>query len=165
MMDVGDRAVGSWNELLGTLLSDEDRKKIEWSIGCVLAGGPAKILSVVGEAGSGKSSILTLALRVFEECREEDSLKVSILHEGLVEGFSDDSFVFVSSLSPVLPPYFDEINPILETQTTGQKLSLNKFYLLAGFIGSSLGSIALKCLKTYRELGPTHYDTLRESSK
>ena len=164
-MTTADRAVGSWNELLGVLLEDEDRKKIEWSIGAVLAGGPIKILTITGPVGSGKNSILTLVERVVEVHREEDSLPVAVRHSGASDP-DMDRFMLIADNNPGLAERWPKIDDrIIEVCTTGHTLTLNRFYLLAGFISSHMGAIASHCLATYRELGSNHYDTVRENNK
>lgn len=51
----------AWDELIGTLYNPEEREKIEWAIGSIVAGEQAdiqKFLVLYGEHGSGKSTIL-----------------------------------------------------------------------------------------------------------
>jgi hypothetical protein len=51
----------AWDELVGTLYSDEERRKIEWAIGAIVSGDSAtiqKFLVFYGKPGSGKSTIL-----------------------------------------------------------------------------------------------------------
>ncbi|AWN05919.1 helicase [Streptomyces phage CricKo] len=165
MMNPADRAVGSWNELLGVLLEDEDRKKIEWAIGAIIAGGPTKMLVITGPEKSGKSSILTLMERVIEMHREEDSLPVAVRRSGASDP-DMDRFMLIEDNRPGLAERWFKIpERIIEVPTTGHTLTLNNFYLLAGFISSHMGAIATRCLATYRELGPNHYDTVRENNK
>jgi energy-coupling factor transporter ATP-binding protein EcfA2 len=59
----------AWDELVGTLYSAEQRAKIEWAIGSVVAGDSKKIqkfLVFYGPAGTGKSTILGILERLFE---------------------------------------------------------------------------------------------------
>ena len=63
----GDAA--AWEELLGTLYSVEQRAKIEWAIGSIIAGDSKRIqkfLVLYGPAGTGKSTILNLIQKLFE---------------------------------------------------------------------------------------------------
>lgn len=58
----------AWNELVGTLYSDEERAKIEWAIGAVLSGDSKKIqkfLVFYGPAGTGKSTVLNIIEKLF----------------------------------------------------------------------------------------------------
>lgn len=59
----------SWDELVGTLYSSEERAKIEWAIGSVVAGDSKKIqkfLVFYGPAGTGKSTILDIIQKLFQ---------------------------------------------------------------------------------------------------
>jgi len=59
----------SYDKLIGTLYSPEERKKIEWAIGSVVAGDSKKIqkfLVFYGEAGTGKSTILNIIEQLFD---------------------------------------------------------------------------------------------------
>lgn len=59
----------AWDELLSVLYSPEERDKIEWSIGSVVAGDSKRIqkfLVFYGPAGSGKSTILNIIQKLFE---------------------------------------------------------------------------------------------------
>jgi energy-coupling factor transporter ATP-binding protein EcfA2 len=61
--------ISSWDELVGTLYSVEERAKIEWAIGSVVAGDSKKIQKFFvfyGPAGSGKSTILNVIEMLFE---------------------------------------------------------------------------------------------------
>ena len=59
----------NYNTLLGTLYSPNERQKIEWAIGSILAGDSKKIEKMVvifGSPGSGKSTVLDLINRLFD---------------------------------------------------------------------------------------------------
>jgi hypothetical protein len=59
----------SWDELVGTLYSVEERRKIEWAIGSVLSGDSKKIQKFFvfyGAPGTGKSTILAIIEKLFE---------------------------------------------------------------------------------------------------
>ena len=61
--------ISAWDELIGTLYSDENRAKIEWAIGSIVAGDSKKIqkfLVFYGPAGSGKSTVLNIIHKLFE---------------------------------------------------------------------------------------------------
>lgn len=65
-LDAGDYS--AWDELVGTLYDPEQREKIEWAIGSVLAGDSKKIqkfLVFYGAAGTGKSTILNIIQKLF----------------------------------------------------------------------------------------------------
>jgi energy-coupling factor transporter ATP-binding protein EcfA2 len=58
----------AWHEIIGTLYHEDDRAKIEWAIGAILAGDSKyiqKFIVLYGPAGSGKSTILNIILKLF----------------------------------------------------------------------------------------------------
>lgn len=64
-----DGSTAAWDELAGTLYSEEELAKIEWAIGAVVAGESKtlqKFLVFYGPAGSGKSTIMNIIQRLFE---------------------------------------------------------------------------------------------------
>lgn len=59
----------SWDELVGTLYSVEERRKIEWAIGSIVAGDSKKIQKFFvfyGKPGSGKSTVMSIVEKLFE---------------------------------------------------------------------------------------------------
>ena len=67
--DLEDKDCPSWNELVGTLYAPEEKEKIEWAIGSILAGDSVsiqKFFVFYGEPGSGKSTILNIIQQMFE---------------------------------------------------------------------------------------------------
>ena len=59
----------SWNEIVGTLYSVEERAKIEWAIGAIVSGDSnrlQKFIVLYGPAGTGKSTILEIIQKLFQ---------------------------------------------------------------------------------------------------
>ncbi len=59
----------AWDQIVGTLYSEEERAKIEWAIGAVVSGDSKfiqKFLVFYGPPGSGKSTILNIVEKLFE---------------------------------------------------------------------------------------------------
>lgn len=59
----------AYNELMGTLYDDEERQKIEWIVGSIIAGDSKKIqkfLVFYGDPGKGKSTVLDIIAELFE---------------------------------------------------------------------------------------------------
>ena len=59
----------AWDELIGTLYSPTERRKIEWAIGSILTGDAKfiqKFIVLYGDAGSGKSTVLNIIQKIFE---------------------------------------------------------------------------------------------------
>lgn len=62
-------SISAYDELVGTLYSPEERKKIEWAIGAIVNGDSKKIqkfLVLYGPPGSGKSTVLNIVEKLFE---------------------------------------------------------------------------------------------------
>jgi hypothetical protein len=60
--------ISAWDELIGTLYAPEERAKIEWAIGSIVAGDSKKIqkfLVLYGPAGTGKSTVLNIIGKMF----------------------------------------------------------------------------------------------------
>lgn len=59
---------GAWDELVGTLYAPEERAKIEWAIGSVVAGDSKKIqkfLVFYGPPGTGKGTVIDVIQKLF----------------------------------------------------------------------------------------------------
>jgi hypothetical protein len=66
-LEAGDHS--SWDELIGTLYSVEERRKIEWAIGSIVSGDSKKIQKFFvfyGKPGSGKGTIISIVQKLFE---------------------------------------------------------------------------------------------------
>lgn len=62
-------SIAAYDELIGTLYSEDERQKIEWAIGSVISGESKKIqkfLVFFGDPGTGKSTVLNLIQKLFE---------------------------------------------------------------------------------------------------
>ena len=58
-----------WDELISVLYSTQERKKIEWAIGAVVAGESRdiqKFFVFYGDAGTGKSTVLNIIQKLFD---------------------------------------------------------------------------------------------------
>lgn len=67
--DLVEGDISAWDEIVGTLYSEEDRAKIEWAIGAIISGDSKtiqKFLVFYGAQGSGKSTILNIVQWMFE---------------------------------------------------------------------------------------------------
>ena len=61
--------IDAFDEIIGTLYTPDERQKIEWAIGSIIAGDSKDIQKFVvlyGEAGTGKSTILNIIQKLFE---------------------------------------------------------------------------------------------------
>ena len=66
---LSDCETPAWDELISTLYSEEERKKIEWAIGSIINGDSKhiqKFFVFYGSAGTGKSTILNIVQMLFD---------------------------------------------------------------------------------------------------
>lgn len=59
----------AWNQIIGTLYDKEERAKLEWAIGAIVAGDAKDIQKFVvmyGSAGTGKSTIINIIQKLFQ---------------------------------------------------------------------------------------------------
>lgn len=64
-----DGDYSAYDEIIGTLYSPEERAKLEWAIGSIVAGDSKdiqKFIVLYGEAGAGKSTILRIIQKLFD---------------------------------------------------------------------------------------------------
>jgi hypothetical protein len=66
---LNEGSIESWNIFMSTAYDPEEREKIEWTIGAIVAGEAKyiqKLLVIYGEPGSGKSTVLNVIQKMFE---------------------------------------------------------------------------------------------------
>lgn len=59
----------NWDRLISTLYAEEERRKIEWSIGAIVTGASRnldKFVVLYGKPGSGKSTLINILMQLFE---------------------------------------------------------------------------------------------------
>ena len=59
----------AYDKIMSTLYLPEERRKLEWSIGCIIAGDSKKIQKFIvlyGQAGAGKSTVLNIIEKLFD---------------------------------------------------------------------------------------------------
>lgn len=64
-----DGSIEAYDEIIRTLYEPDERQKIEWAIGSIVAGDSIsiqKFLVLYGAAGTGKSTILNIVLQLFK---------------------------------------------------------------------------------------------------
>lgn len=67
--DLSNGPCPAYEKLMSTLYSEEERAKIEWAVGSILAGDSVKIQKFIvlyGSAGTGKSTVLNIIQQLFE---------------------------------------------------------------------------------------------------
>jgi len=67
--DLEEGACEAYDEIIGSLYDPDERSKLEWAVGSIIAGDARsiqKFLVLYGEAGAGKSTILNIIQKLFE---------------------------------------------------------------------------------------------------
>lgn len=62
-------SIAAYDELIGTLYEEEEREKLEWALGAVIAGDSKhiqKFIVLYGAAGAGKSTFLNIVQKMFD---------------------------------------------------------------------------------------------------
>ena len=90
----------SWNELMSTLYSPTERRKIEWAIGSILTGDAQyiqKFIVLYGEAGSGKSTVLNVIQKIFDGyyCMFDARALATISNQFSLEVFKSNPLVAI----------------------------------------------------------------------
>lgn len=90
----------AYEELMSTLYSPEERDKLEWAVGSVIAGDSKRIQKFIvlyGEAGSGKSTFLDIVQLLFEGyyCMFEAKALTSQNNQFALEPFKDNPLVAI----------------------------------------------------------------------
>lgn len=159
---------GAWGRLLDTFFTEEDRAKVEWSIGAVFASGPKKILVLTGHSMSGKSTVLQLAKQVLTFFwTSQPRLPVAFRHDGLkAEEVREDSFMFVASNTVPRSGLMNRVTTrTIVAPTTGYQLPSRTYHMLAGMVISDVEAIARHCVSIYDQLGENYYDHPQENAR
>lgn len=67
--DLSEGDIKYYDKLISVLYSPEERKKIEWAIGSVVAGESSRIqkfIVLTGDAGTGKSTVIKIITKLFD---------------------------------------------------------------------------------------------------
>lgn len=67
--DLSNEEPKAWNQLISVLYDEENRQKIEWAIGSIIAGESKNIQKFIvffGEPGTGKSTVLDIIQKLFD---------------------------------------------------------------------------------------------------
>ena len=97
---MADGSIECYDKLMSTLYNREERRKLEWAIGSIIAGDSKHIQKFVvlyGEAGSGKGTFLQIVQKLFDGyCESFDSKKIgSAGNQFAIEAFKDNPLVAI----------------------------------------------------------------------
>ncbi|QPX71425.1 hypothetical protein SscP1EGY_27 [Streptomyces phage SscP1EGY] len=140
----------AYNELVGVLLSEEDRLKFEWAIGAMLSEGPNNVLIVHGDPMTGKSTLLNIVRKILLSDVRAVAARTHFQHNGYerVDRFHlPNPYVFAAELSEYDPSVEDGA---IHISTTGDCVSVNKHYVLMNQIDVEALDVAEHCINVYR---------------
>jgi hypothetical protein len=145
----------AYNELVGLLLTEDDRAKFEWAIGSALVEGPRAVVLIHGATASGKSTLLNIVRKlVMIPLNGGYAPRVIIKHEVVERELERDirlepqTFIFAATNQPVYIP--EGVHVIT---TTGDRVSVNKHHVLMDQINDEAIVIAQHCIDVYNN-GP-----------
>lgn len=91
----------AYDTLMDKLYEPEERKKIEWAIGCIVAGESDKVqkfLVLYGEPGKGKSTVLNLIDKMFPGyCGKFSAQTVGSSNRFALQDFKDNPLIAIDS--------------------------------------------------------------------
>jgi hypothetical protein len=152
----------AYNEMIGLLLSREDQEKFEWSIGCMLDNGPCHMVVLRGARGTGKTTLMTIVRKVLlSPFAGGFAPRVSFVNEDRIGESEPGVFTFVEMNDDSGP----DLGGLIVVQTTGDRVPVNKHYVLMREIDSELVAIADNCIALFRELGEDYYNTSQENNR
>lgn len=115
--NINEGDISAYDALMSVLYSEEDRQKIEWSIGSIYAGDSVdieKLIVLYGDPGTGKSTVLDLIKSLFDGywapfiaddlARKSDQFATSVFKDNPLLAIQDDG-----SLSRIESPVINEI--------------------------------------------------------
>lgn len=125
-----DGDYSAWEEMVSTLYAPEEREKIEWAIGSVLAGDSKKIQKFFvfyGPQGAGKGTILAIVKKLFDGycCTFKAEKLVQGGDQFNLEAFASDPLVAIdadTNLSKI------ETNAVLNMLVSHETLRMNQKY-------------------------------------
>lgn len=123
-----DGDYSAWDELVSTLYAPEEREKIEWAIGSILAGDSKKIQKFFvfyGPQGAGKGTILAIVKKLFQGycCTFKAEKLVQSGDQFNLEAFATDPLVAIdadTNLSKI------ETNAVLNMLVSHETLRMNQ---------------------------------------
>jgi len=141
----------AYNELVSLLLSEEDRATFERAIGSALVEGPRTVLLIHGDTASGKSTLLNIVRKlVMIPLNGGYAPRVIIKHEVVERELERDirlepqTYIFAATNQPV---YIAEGVDLIST--TGDRVSVNKHYVLMNQIDDEAVAVAQHCVNVF----------------
>lgn len=127
--DPKDGQTPGFDELYGTLYSEDELDKIMWSIGSVLTNNSryhSKFLYLYGAKGTGKGTVLKLMKLLFEEYQEPIDLNILTSGQPFATGQIKDALVLIDDDSDMSKIVNDTI---LLKLTSHEPIGINKKHM------------------------------------
>lgn len=127
-------SIAAYEKLISTLYSEEERMKIEWAIGAIVSGESKKIqkfMVLYGPAGSGKSTILNIIMKLFKG--------YTAVFDAKALGSSSNSFALEAFKS----------NPLVAIQHDGDLSKIEDNTRLNSLVSHELMTVNEKFKSTY----------------
>lgn len=151
----------AYHELVCTLLDEEEQDKFEWIIGAMLSGGSGRVVVFRGARGSGKSTLLNIIRKTLLSPFTGNTIPRVVFHyEENLGGVDPDAFTFVETLNVT----GSELSAVV-IETTGERLPVNRHYVLMNEIDNELVAISKACIARYRALGDDYFNTFEENNR
>lgn len=99
---MGEGSIDCYEKLIGTLYTPEEKQKLEWAIGSIIAGDSKKLQKFIvlyGEGGSGKGTFLKIVQKLFSGYCESFNAKQlgSSNNMFAMEAFKDNPLVAIDT--------------------------------------------------------------------
>lgn len=150
----------AYNELVSLLIRPEDQEKFEWVIGAILSGSSGHIVVLRGDARTGKTTLTQIARKALSVPVAGNSFPNVAFFEGDVDVNIDpgqNAFVEVNDLSHL------ELDALV-IETTGDRVPVNKHYVLMQKIDDEIVDIAEGCIIAYNSRNEGYF-TFQENNR
>lgn len=141
----------AYEELVGVLYDNENRKALEWAIGSILNNGPKKTVVIYGPARTGKTTML----RIVEELFPGEVIKVDVDDTPTLD---INGHMFMEVNKPIDIEDAKTAGDVILVRPTGRLHHSLRYYQLLSSMFEETDTIAHICSLRYREMGPKFYD-------
>jgi len=141
----------AYEELIGVLYDEENRKALEWAIGSLVNNGPKKTVVIYGRARTGKTTVLN----ILRELYPGDAVWVNVDN---TEGLDIDGHLFMTVNKPVDVEDAKTAGDVILVRPTGRMHEHIRYWELMSTIPDETDTIAHICSLRYNSMGPHFYD-------
>lgn len=145
----------AYNELVGFLLTQEDRQKFEWSIGAMLSDAPPFTVVLFGDARTGKTTLTTIVRKILLSPFSGNTIPRAAFAENIDDSVGPHKYLYVEA------NYRFHLPESLRIELTGNRVPVNKHHVLMQEIDLELPTIIENCVEIYHSL--REYFTFEEN--